>query len=129
MTGQVKEEILTRWAELGVRMNAGVLKFEPKLLRRAEFFSEPHEFTYLDADGVWQTWKLPAESLAFTYCQVPICYRLADAPTITIERRHGDKKTIAGQTLSPADSKEVFSRNGEITRLMVEVPRSGLCDS
>jgi hypothetical protein len=129
MTGQVKEEILTRWAELGVRVNAGVLRFEPKLLRRVEFFDDPHEFTYLDADGLWQTWKLPAETLAFTYCQVPICYRLSDAPSITVERQRGDKKTIVGQTLSPADSKEVFSRNGEITRLMVEVPRSNLCDS
>ncbi|MEZ4646669.1 MAG: hypothetical protein R3E31_28750 [Chloroflexota bacterium] len=33
MTGQVKEEILTRWGELGVFVQDGVLHFAPTLLR------------------------------------------------------------------------------------------------
>jgi hypothetical protein len=32
MTGQVKEEILTRWGELGVRFEAGQIRFDPVLL-------------------------------------------------------------------------------------------------
>ena len=33
MTGQVKEEIITRWGELGVKLQQGVLCFAPTLLR------------------------------------------------------------------------------------------------
>jgi hypothetical protein len=36
MTGQVKEEILTRWGELGLRMQNGLGHFDPVLLDAAE---------------------------------------------------------------------------------------------
>ena len=36
MTGQVKEEILTRWGELGLRFEAGMIRFDPVLLDLAE---------------------------------------------------------------------------------------------
>jgi hypothetical protein len=36
MTGQVKEEILTRWGELGLRFEAGQIRFDPVLLDIAE---------------------------------------------------------------------------------------------
>ena len=128
MTGQVKEEILTRWAELGIQVNRGALWFAPKLLRLGEFFGEPQEFAYVDVSGVQQTWQLPAESLAFTYCQIPVCYRLAETASITIENRLGGARTVVGQALSRADSKDIFSRSGEITRLIIGIPRGSLGD-
>ncbi len=128
MTGQVKEEILTRWAELGVQVNHGALTFAPALLRRGEFFGAPQKFEYLDANGVAQTWQLPAESLAFTYCQTPICYRLADHASIALEHGFGGTKTVTGRHLSPADSREIFSRSGKIARLTVALPRHSLRD-
>ena len=36
MTGQVKEEILTRWGELGLRVRDGRVHFDPVLLDAAE---------------------------------------------------------------------------------------------
>ncbi|EHR69847.1 hypothetical protein BurJ1DRAFT_0974 [Burkholderiales bacterium JOSHI_001] len=54
MTGQVKEEILTRWGELGLRFEAGLVRFDPVLLDRAE----------VPADG----------ALCFTLARVP--YRI-----------------------------------------------------
>ena len=36
MTGQVKEEILTRWGELGLRFQGGQIRFDPVLLDPAE---------------------------------------------------------------------------------------------
>ena len=128
MTGQVKEEILTRWAELGIRVADGTLAFAPRLLRRAEFFSKPHDFAHVDMGGNEKIWKLPAESLAFTYCQIPVCYQLADAPSITIERRGGGAKTVPGTALDHTDSGAVFARTGEISRLIVKIPRGDLCD-
>ena len=85
MTGQVKEEILTRWAELGIRVDQGALTFAPRLLRRREFFTEPQEFGYVDANGGGEGLAVAGGKSGFTYCQVPICYRLADTASITIE--------------------------------------------
>jgi hypothetical protein len=127
MTGQVKEEILTRRAELGVRVVNGTLGFEPQLLRHSEFFATPHDFTYLDLGGSEQGWSLPADSLAFTCCQVPVCYRLADASAITLIDCGGAERTTAGRSLSPADSQEIFSRSGRIARIIVSLRKSSLC--
>jgi hypothetical protein len=55
MTGQVKEEILARWGELGLRRRAGRVHFDPVLLDPAE----------LPAGG----------ELRFTWAHVPYVYR------------------------------------------------------
>ena len=128
MTGQVKEEILIRWAELGVQVQGGRLTFAPRLLRRAEFFNEPHEFIYVDVAGTSQSWKLPSESLAFTYCQVPVCYCLSNTACMTVTNFLGGDNLIFGRTLPAADSKEVFARSGEVARIMVHIPRNSLSD-
>jgi hypothetical protein len=46
MTGQVKEEILTRLGELGVRVADGAVRFRPLLLREGEFLDRPAEYAY-----------------------------------------------------------------------------------
>jgi hypothetical protein len=71
---------------------------------------------------------LPPNSLAFTCCQVPVCYRLAKAASITIESRATGTQTIPGQTLPRSQSREIFARSGEIIRLVVEIPQASLCD-
>ena len=39
MTGQVKEEVLSRFGELGLRVAGGAVHFDPRLLRACEFSS------------------------------------------------------------------------------------------
>jgi len=123
MTGQVKEEILTRFGELGVKVVKGCLCFAPQLLRREEFFATSHNFAYVDLAGTERVAKMPAGSLGFTYCQIPVCYCLGDAPSITIEQRYNGSETFPGNTLSKADSAHIFARTGEITQLTVTIPR------
>jgi hypothetical protein len=48
MTGMVKEEVLTRFGELGVRVNEGGVNFELALLRAREFVASPQTFRFLD---------------------------------------------------------------------------------
>jgi hypothetical protein len=126
MTGQVKEEILTRRAELGVRVRKGEIVFEPTLLRRSEFLTTPHEFRYLDVQGEAQTWSLPAGSLAFTCCQVPVSYELGTQFSITVDDRRGGQRTIPGPGLGLSASADIFSRRGEIVRLRVTVAAGAL---
>jgi hypothetical protein len=128
MTGQVKEEILTRWAELGVEVTHGCLRLAPRLLHRDEFAKEARAFSYVNLKGEDKTWELPPESLAFTYCQVPICYTLADAAVITIEWNDGRKEFVRSDSLSVEVSGSIFSRRDEVARLIVQVPRQALQD-
>jgi hypothetical protein len=128
MTGQVKEEILCRFAELGVRVLDGEVKFEPALLRRQEFSADPGELEYLDVDGDWKTVAIPANGLAFTWCQVPVVYRLDDDADagVTLHRADGslDESTALGLTAD--DSMRLFRRNGDICRVTVSIPASAL---
>ena len=128
MTGQVKEEILTRFGELGVRVDQGIARFEPALLLPREFLAEAGRLRYLDIAGEWQELELPASSLAFTWCQVPIVYRLDDtqAASLTIIQRDGSRLSSARTELSPAASAELFRRSGTISRLELSFPREAL---
>ena len=105
MTGQVKEEVLTRWGELGVRINGGVIEFDPALLRRSEFLTAERSWTYLDLTGQRKTLTLPTGSLAFTYCQVPIVYRLGNGTrSTTLTMTDGSLRTIEALQLDPVTS-------------------------
>jgi hypothetical protein len=121
MTGQVKEEILCRFGELGVRVRGGVAHFQPQLLRAREFVSDARDTRYLDVDGRWQTISVPARGLAFTWCQVPIIYRLdaSAEPGITVTRKDGTVLELAELALPSAESNELFARSGRIRRIDV----------
>ncbi len=119
MTGQVKEEILTRFGELGVRVSDGNVRFQPDLLRAREFTAEPRQFCFLDVDGNWQTLNVAAGALAFTWCQVPVIYRLDEnaAPTLTVSRDDGTAQVNEQLTLPAEDSAELFKRSGRIRQI------------
>ncbi len=119
MTGQVKEEILTRWGELGVSVQCGELHFNPTLLPPGEFLAEPGQFSFVDALGQTQSVDLPAGSLAFTYCQTPVIYRRGDAPQIEVTFSDGRRQSIAGSRLEARLSQHIFSRDGQIQLVRV----------
>jgi hypothetical protein len=119
MTGQVKEEILSRFGELGVLVKRGAVHFHFGLLRRREFISDPLPFRYLDVDNEWQTIVVPAFGLAFTWCQVPIVYCLNDdlSPGIKVSWVDGKQQDLQELRLTEAMSAELFSRNNSIRQI------------
>ncbi len=122
MTGQVKEEVLTRFGELGIRVDGGAVGFQPHLLRAREFVKEARQFRYVDVDGQWQEIDVPKGGLAFTWCQVPVVYRLSDdeSTSLTLTGRDGDQETFTELALSPDLSTELFRRSGQIRQLTVK---------
>jgi hypothetical protein len=58
MTGSVKEEILSRFGELGIRVSNGQAHFEPALLRTREFMPSPNtsqlELTAEDSEALFR---------------------------------------------------------------------------
>lgn len=127
MTGQVKEEILTRFGELGVNVEAGTIRFEPTLLQRREFLEQPEVFPYFDREGKACSLMLPAGSLAFTYCQVPVVYeRVSGNAWIHLEFDDGATNEQRGNVLTADLAKVLSSRNGRITSIQVGIPESTL---
>ncbi|MBU0676794.1 MAG: hypothetical protein KJ626_01650 [Verrucomicrobia bacterium] len=126
MTGQVKEEIITRFGELGVVVNNGVVCFDPQLLKKCEFSDNPHRFEYVSRDGEPRNWELPGQTLAFTYCQTPIAYRLGEKQQITLLDEDGNERVTAGGTMDMQDSRTIFHRQSGISRVMVDIPQDRL---
>ena len=119
MTGQVKEEVLTRFGELGVRVSDGSVRFQPKLLRRREFVAAAKQFRYLDVADHWQLLTVPGLGLGFTWCQVPVIYQLDDNadPALIITWDDGTQQSNTELALSARDSAELFQRSGRIRQL------------
>ncbi len=121
MTGQVKEEILTRFGELGIRVRDGAISIQPALLRTREFLSDERSYRYLDVDNDWRDLELPASSLAFTWCQVPVVYVLdgTAGSELVVALDDGTELSFANLAL-PADiSAELFRRSGRIRKITV----------
>jgi hypothetical protein len=121
MTGQVKEEIITRLGELGVSVRDGQVHFSPVLLRRSEFLRDAETFEHYDVDGQPQALPLEAQTLAFTYCQVPIVYRMAEEPQLTVHLADGTVRNLDGLVMDRASSTELFRRSGTIVRVEVSL--------
>jgi hypothetical protein len=131
MTGSVKEEILSRFGELGIRVSNGKIHFQPALLRAREFASATSTLRYLDVSGNWQVTSIPSKGLAFTWCQVPIVYELRDdsGPTLTITNDAGESRTQSQLELSAEDSAALFSRSGQIREIILSLPANLLLDA
>ncbi len=121
MTGQVKEEILTRLGELGVLVRSGALCFTPTLLKSEEFLHAASTFTYIDIAGKKKTLSLPSGSLAFTVCQTPVVYVPGDRAKIDVMLAEGHTVTMKGNCLDAMTSQHIFDRNGQVEMLRVTV--------
>ena len=123
MTGQVKEEMMARFAELGIRVSEGEVNFDPCLLRPCEFIDTVKVFRFLDVHNQWQEFDVPENGLAFTWCQLPLVYRICESqsPALTVTLANGDSLSLTDLRL-PADLAEaVFTRNGFIEKLELTI--------
>jgi hypothetical protein len=118
LTGQVKEDILCQWSELGVAVRAEKIHFQPDLLRREEFLSRATLWDFFDVSGQKQQLRLKKGSLGFTYCQTPIIYQVARRSGIVVHRKSGFVKQT-NLNLDAATSRAIFERTGEVLRIEV----------
>jgi len=121
MTGTVKEEILTRQAEVGVQFAQGRLMFSPSLLENSELLTAPRDFTYLDVVGEQQTLHLPAGSLTCFVCQTPVTVQFGGRDEIEIQFADETTRTLPGRALDEEATRHLFWRDGAIKRLVVSL--------
>ncbi len=107
MTGQVKEEVLTRWGELGVSIEDGCACFNPIMLNSNEFI-----------DGKY---------LSFYWCGTKITYEITEGEEKTVVYFSDDSVTEQpAEILSREISGELFSRSGVIKEIFVQKKREFL---
>jgi len=126
MTGQVKEDILSRFGELGVFVKEGQLCFDPCMLKKTEFLSKKNIFNYVDVHGKEMELPLEDQSLCFTYCQVPIQYKLANKNGGEVVLNNGTISKFENLRLDLSMSQKVFERTGDIVRIVVQLNQAML---
>ena len=121
MTGQVKEDILCRFGELGMRVSKGALCFEPSIMKASEFIQKAQTFKYIDVKQEKQSIALEKDSLAFTVCQVPVIYKKASKESTIVTFFEGPTKIFDTNALDVKTTKDVFERTHKIKHITVFV--------
>ncbi len=121
MTGQVKEDIISRYGELGVSLKNGKIKFNPSLLDKREFLVNMEHFSYYDVSNEIKEIILDKNSLAYTYCQVPIIYNISEVESLKIIYGNGEILKNDSLSVSSIDSESIFRRDGRIKMLEVNI--------
>ena len=119
MTGQVKEDVLNRWAELGVSVSDGCVLFNPALLDKNELLTSDRSFEYMDLAGETQKLDLSKGQLAYTYCQVPVIYNNHEIDSIIVDYADGSSEGYNSLNMEKDSSKKLFARTGEIASITV----------
>jgi hypothetical protein len=119
MTGMVKEEILTRQKELCFSVDDGCITLDSLLLDKKEFLTEPSVYMYWNVAGEREQIDLPAGTLAYSICQVPVILQISDEKCIDIHDKDGNVQRMDASVLDLENSKHIFNRDGIIHHLVI----------
>jgi len=111
MTGQVKEDVISRFFELGLIVNNGQISFNPVVLKKNEFI----------LPGTKDSHDQSVPHLYFTYCKVPVIYLLDDKEGIDLIFNHGGSSNIQGFTIDKENSHSIFNREGKTSKVYVHL--------
>ena len=119
MTGQVKEDFISRIREIGIHIQDGEIVFQSGLLDPAELLNQETTFAYFDLKGEEQQIILKQGQLGFTFCQVPVLYTTSNENKISVTFADGKQISSANHTIGKEISSKIFQRTGEIARIEV----------
>ena len=111
MTGQVKEDIISRYFELGLVVKNGQISFDPVVLKKNEFIQPGSEDTHDQS----------VPHLYFTCCKVPVIYLLDDKEGIDLVFDNGSTSNLQGFTIDKENSHSIFNREGRISKVYVHL--------
>ena len=123
MTGQVKEDVISRFYELGFFVNNGKISFEPTLLRKNEFMAEEKSFKFVNLNNEIEYMPIGSNSFAYTICQVPVIYSLSNKEDIKIISMDDSEEIVNGHKLNFETSQNIFNRTNLIKALHVSVKK------
>ena len=122
MTGQVKEEILTRRAELGITINNGQIQFNPEMIQIRDYLAADKSILFFTINNTWKEFKIPKGAFAQTICQTPVIFKQDEKFKILIKNSDDTDKESENNFLSLSDSQSIFRREGKIKQIIVSLP-------
>lgn len=109
MTGQVKEDILNRFFELGVSVHDGQITFCPTMLTDSDFKDGELHFTYCGTEIIYKKSALPGGE---------------DRDGVNLPCENGQAKVISplpcGESWREV-CQHIFARDGQIKQLIIEL--------
>lgn len=119
MTGQVKEDFITRFSELGVFVSEGEIRFDPSMLSEEEFLKKQVDWVLPE-----RTLDIRENQLGFTICSVPVIYELSDHDAVSVFYENGDRYTFeSALKLNREISDSLFRRDGKFDKIIVQINR------
>jgi hypothetical protein len=120
----VKEGVICRFMELGVHFEQQTIRFQPRILRHAEFIKELSSTEIIRIDGSTKKYQLAKDSLLFTLVQTPVIYTLTDADSISIDIKYSDGRQTSqrSSTLDAELANNIINRSGTVDHLVVHIP-------
>jgi hypothetical protein len=109
MTGQVKEDIINRFFELGVTVQNGCLAINKVMLHFSEFIQPSAN----------QMSEHSKPYLSFSYCSVPFVYLLDGKQGIDVYYKDGKCDNNTDYSLNHYQSQLVFNRDKMIEKIVV----------
>ncbi|WP_244824782.1 hypothetical protein [Carboxylicivirga mesophila] len=120
MTGQVKEDVITRMGELGVHVENGQIRFNTALFNPDELLSAPEVFNYFDTRHSQQQISLETGQLGFTICKIPVVYSKGQANEVLITLVDGEHVQFNGHTINAEMSAMIFNRSAQVKLIQVK---------
>ncbi len=120
MTGQVKEQVLTRFGELGVEVSDGCVRFAPRLLPRERDRRYRQQRELPGADGVTTPSTSQREAWPSRTARCRWCIASAMLPGSSWSARTAGSSTSMAR-LDMAQSLALFERRGAYRRVTVTV--------
>jgi len=118
MTGQVKEDIISRMGELGLQIKEGRISINPSLLKSSEFIDSEHDLVNFGLADL-----RISHFLVFTFCGTPFVYsKTTSSEKIIISYTNGKQSEVEGLELTIEESRKIFTRDKSIAYLRVLIP-------
>jgi len=121
LTGQVKEDVIARFGELALIVTNGSIAFEHALVNEDEILDQSRVFEFITVQGEPKQLVLEKGQIGFTFCNTPIVLSFNGKSRITVYYADGSTEEVAGRILNHRISGLIFSRNGEIERVVVSL--------
>ena len=120
MTGQVKEDLVARRLELGLRVEQGRLRFG-EALHPGRALAAATERSLGAATGC----EVAAGAIGFSVCGVPVTLRIGEQADAIVWMDDGRAIAIQAAQFDRDMSLALFGRTGQITRIDVTVRSAG----
>jgi hypothetical protein len=118
MSGQVKEDLLSRIGEVGLRIKDGRIRFDGALLHDPELRLDAGMLRSPRGELV----DVPTGAMAISHCGVPFVIQRGAAAKVELISADGSRTSHDAAELDPETSRAIWGRSGALRRVEVTLP-------